>query len=180
MMMQVLAAAGIELLADTKRGPDVDNPLGYFEFEKAADLSRDTSWIAQARGKAVKIVAQLLPLLPTGEFYQIVIMDRDLVEVVASQNAMLARLGRQGANLQPSELLHTYACQIEQVQTLLSQMPNVRILLVDYASLLQDPKTGVDRLARFLEVPFNRVAAETCIRPELQRQKSAASSAPTV
>src|SRR5207247_2383577 len=61
LMMQLLVAAGREALTDSKRAADEDNPLGYFEFEKSIELARDTSWLQKARGKVVKIVAQLLP-----------------------------------------------------------------------------------------------------------------------
>src|SRR5262249_28489523 len=82
MMMQLLAAAGRETLSDAKRPADEDNPLGYFEFEQTLNLSKDSSWLPQARGKTVKIVAQLLPLLPRNEHYQIIFMERNLAEVV--------------------------------------------------------------------------------------------------
>jgi len=37
----------------------------------------DPSWIPATRGKAVKIVAQLLPYLPPGEEYRLILMQRD-------------------------------------------------------------------------------------------------------
>src|SRR5262249_55423737 len=87
LMMQLLAAAGRHALTDSKRAADQDNPLGYFEFEKAINLTNDASWLSEARGKVVKIVAQLLPWLPLEEYYQIIFMQRDLQEVIASQKA---------------------------------------------------------------------------------------------
>ncbi|HYN76208.1 MAG TPA: tetratricopeptide repeat protein, partial [Lamprocystis sp. (in: g-proteobacteria)] len=59
MMMQMLAAGGVAALTDGQREADGDNPRGYFELESATRLRRDQSWVAEARGKAVKIVAQL-------------------------------------------------------------------------------------------------------------------------
>ena len=94
LMMQLLSAAGRAALTDGKRDDDEDNPLGYFELEQARELAKDASWIPQARGKVVKIVAQLLPFLPPGQHYNVVFMERNMAEVIASQNAMLARQGR--------------------------------------------------------------------------------------
>src|SRR5206468_12634935 len=78
LMMQLLTAAGRETLSDGKRAADEDNPLGYFEFEKTPELAKDISWLPQARGKAVKVVAQLLPMLPRYENYQVIFMQRYL------------------------------------------------------------------------------------------------------
>jgi hypothetical protein len=64
MMMQMLAAGGIEPYTDGARAADEDNPRGYFEHHNATRLHEDASWIAGVRGKAVKIVAHLLPVLP--------------------------------------------------------------------------------------------------------------------
>ncbi|HXP59267.1 MAG TPA: alkaline phosphatase family protein [Dongiaceae bacterium] len=170
MMMQVLLAAGRAVLTDCQRAPDEDNPLGYLEFEPARHLGRDASWLPQARGKVVKIVAQLLPFLPVGEHYQVILMERDLTEVVASQRGMLARQSRRGAELDERELLETYAKQLQVVRRALDRRPDLRLLPVSYAELLAKPEPGVDRLAQFLGDPFDRQAAARAIRPDLRRQ----------
>jgi hypothetical protein len=46
------------------------------------------------------------------------------------------------------------------------------VLNVDYGKLLADPAGGVERVAKFLALPFDREAAVNSIRPELRRQKS--------
>src|SRR6267154_2407118 len=46
-----------------------------------------------ARGKAVKVVSFLLTWLPETCDYRVVFMQRDLDEIIASQNQMLARRG---------------------------------------------------------------------------------------
>ncbi len=43
MLMQLLAAGGIEPLTDGQRLPDSDNPRGYLEYEPATRLARDAS-----------------------------------------------------------------------------------------------------------------------------------------
>jgi predicted AlkP superfamily phosphohydrolase/phosphomutase/tetratricopeptide (TPR) repeat protein len=172
MMMQLLSAAGCEVLTDSKRTPDEDNPLGYLEFEKTLDLARDVSWLPEARGKVVKVVAQLLPLLPRGEHYNVILMERDLAEVIASQNVMLARQGRSGAALEDRDLIETYAAQLHRVRNLLARRPELRILTVNYADLLANPASGIEKLARFVGSPFNCAAAADSVKPELRRQKA--------
>ena len=171
LMMQLLVAAGIEPLTDARRAPDEDNPLGYFELEKTLSLAKDNSWIPEARGKAIKIVAQLLPLLPAGEHYNIVFMDRDLDEVVASQHAMLARQNRTGANMEVRKLKETYTAQLGRVRRMLAHRSDVRTLTVNYGRLLATTPMEISRLAQFLGEPFNQDAASSAVRPELRRQK---------
>ncbi|MBW1790341.1 MAG: alkaline phosphatase family protein, partial [Deltaproteobacteria bacterium] len=60
MMMQMLSGGGLPTLTEGKRTADEDNPRGYFEYEKVRQLRRDASWLPEASGKAIKIVAQLL------------------------------------------------------------------------------------------------------------------------
>ncbi len=171
MMMQLLTAAGRETLTDGKRAADKDNPLGYFEFEQTLNLAKDVSWLPQARGKVVKIVAQLLPFLPANEHYHVVFMERNLTEVVASQNAMLARQGRRGAQLDERQLSETYAAQLKRVHKQLARRSEIRTLSVNYTELLADPVAGVNQVARFLGGPFNQTAAVEAVRPQLRRQK---------
>ena len=173
LMMQLLAAAGRETLSDAKRAADEDNPLGYFELEKTLELAKDVSWLPGARGKAVKIVAQLLPMLPRNEHYQVIFMQRDLNEVIASQRAMLARRGVLGASLGEAELATTFADQLERVHRHLEGRREFRELLVDYGELVSDPVAAVERVADFVGAPFDRAAAGRSVRPELRRQKTA-------
>jgi hypothetical protein len=173
MMMQMLAAAGLPVYADEKRAADEDNPRGYFEHEQAARLHQDASWIPQARGQAVKIVAHLLRFLPPPEQYRLVFMHRNLKEVVASQRAMLERLGRKGAALGDARLMRAFTQQLVQVQNWLKRCPEIPVLAVSYAEALQNPAATAARLARFLGQPFDECAAAAAIDATLRRQKSA-------
>src|SRR5205809_5271301 len=85
LMMQLLHAGGIPALTDHIRAPDTDNPRGYFEFERVKKVKEDAAWLPDARGKVVKMVSQLLYDLPATERYRVVFMERDLEEVLASQ-----------------------------------------------------------------------------------------------
>jgi hypothetical protein len=172
MAMQMLAAAGLAAYADEHRPPDPDNPRGYFEHEQATRLHRDASWIPQARGKAVKIVAHLLPFLPEGEEYRLIFMHRDMREVVASQKVMLARLGRKGGDLAEARLMRVFTQQLVRVQTWLRRRAEIPVLAVSYAEALADPAAVSARMARFLGEPFDAPAAAAAIEPSLRRQGS--------
>lgn len=170
MMMQLLVAAGLPPYTDERRQADEDNPRGYFEHEQATRLHRDTSWIPDARGKVVKIVAPLLPHLPAGEDYRIVLMLRNLEEVIASQRAMLARLQREGGKLSDDALRRAYAGHLVRVRQWLQSRPEIAVLPVDYADALSNPSDTAARIAGFLGQPFDTPAAAAAVAPSLRRQ----------
>ena len=97
LLMQMLAAGGITVITDKLRTADADNPRGYYEFELVKKIKQDASWLPQVRGKAVKMISQLLYDLPGNESYRVILMERDLDEVLVSQEKMLERLGRTAA-----------------------------------------------------------------------------------
>ena len=94
LMMQMLQNGGVGVLTDNIRAADDDNPRGYYELDRVKTISHDASWLPDAHGKAFKAVSLLLYDLPASERYRIILMDRDLDEVLHSQETMLKRLGR--------------------------------------------------------------------------------------
>ncbi len=75
LMMQMLAAGGMDVLTDRKRLADEDNPNGYWEFEPVKSIKTCSSWLPLARGKALKIVHLLLLDLPRdGYAYRVLLM----------------------------------------------------------------------------------------------------------
>ena len=100
MMMQALKAGGVPVLSDGVRAADPDNPAGYWELDAVKSLPRgETAWVAEAGGKAVKVIHALLRHLPGSHPYRVVFMVRDIREVVASQRVMLERSGKAGGGL---------------------------------------------------------------------------------
>ena len=97
MAMKMLAAGGMPILTDGIRQADESNPRGYYELETVKELhtQQDTAWLADAKGKAVKVVSFLLTWLPEGYNYRVVFMQRDLREVIASETTMLLKRGQQ-------------------------------------------------------------------------------------
>src|SRR5262249_16263192 len=100
MMMNMLAAGGLENLSDGEGAADVDKGKGYFELEGIKNLETETdkSYLRAARGKAVKVISFLIKDLPDENDYRVLFMRRDLDEVLASQQKMLDRLGSADAD----------------------------------------------------------------------------------
>ena len=93
LMMQMLNAGGMSMLTDYERKADVDNPKGYCEWEPAKLLPKEPHRIAEAEGKVVKVISQLLLSIPGQHKYKVIFMERPLPEVLASQDEMLRRRG---------------------------------------------------------------------------------------
>src|SRR5215210_2604024 len=120
MAMKMLEAGGLEVVTDGLRGADSSNPNGYYEYERVKTLTAgdDTAWLADARGKAVKIISFLLTYLPESYDYAVVFMHRDLGEIIASQNTMLDARGEARGAADDRTRVH-YEQHLEQVERFL-------------------------------------------------------------
>lgn len=170
-MMQMLAAGGVSPLTDDIRTPDPDNPKGYLEFERVKQLKADATWLADARGKAVKVIHLLLMDLPDTQRYDVVFMERDLSEVIRSQAAMLARSGRPGAALPADRLAAMYETQLRTVRQWLASRSHFRVEFVQYSSLVADPVQNAERIQRFLARPLDTAAMAAAVDPTLYRNR---------
>lgn len=170
-MMQMLAAGGMPVLTDGVRGPDADNPRGYFEFEPVKRTAKDPGWVAEAAGKAVKVVHLLLPDLPGGQAYRVIFMHRDVGEVLASQAAMLGRLGRRGAELSAGQLAEAFAGQLRRVRAWLAGQAHIAVLDVEHRRVIEDSAGEAARVNRFLGGGLDPTRMAAVVDPALYRQR---------
>ncbi|MFO0959579.1 MAG: sulfotransferase family protein [Isosphaeraceae bacterium] len=173
LLMQVLLAGGIPVLADGLRAADTSNPRGYFEYEKVKRLAADNSWLGEARGRALKVIAPLLPFLPSGPRYRVLFLQRDMGEVLRSQSAMLRALG-QSPGGDDAALAAAFEAQLATAREFLGRQPLTAVETVDHRDLLAEPGTVIDRIVRFLERPdLDREAMIGAIDPQLYRSRTA-------
>jgi len=172
-MMQMLDAGGLDLLTDAVRAPDESNPRGYLEYEPVKASARSTDWVENAEGKVVKVIAQLVQHLPAAHDYAIVFMHRDLDEILASQAAMLARLGRKAAAMNYATLKTVFGRQLASAEEFAAAQPNMRTTSVEYARVLQDPRAAVESLIAFLGTELDVEKAAGVVDPSLYREKMA-------
>jgi len=171
MMMKMLVAAGISPLTDHIRTPDQDNPKGYYEFERVKKLREgDTNWLEQAQGKATKVIAMLLPHLPSDYEYRVLFMRRNMQEILASQTRMLEHRSEESA-ASDDEMSELFYKHIKQVEAWMDVQPNLRYLDIDYNQLLKDPYPQLSQINQFLggDLEIEKMAA--VIDPELYRQR---------
>jgi hypothetical protein len=171
LMMQMLAAGGLELLTDGKRVADASNPRGYLEWERAKSLPREPESIVQAEGKVVKIISTLLLSLPNARHYKVMFMERPLAEVTASQAAMLQKLGTSGPALSPDAMERALDAHLKQVKAALRSRPEINVLWVPYQDVLADAPRASERIQEFLGVPLNVSAMAAQVDHSLYRQR---------
>jgi hypothetical protein len=171
LMMQMLAAGGMQVFTDGQRVADQHNPRGYFELEAVKHTRTDHSWLAHAEGKAVKVVHLLLLHLPVDREYRVIFMQRDLIEIIASQRAMLQQQGRPTANLPDSKLAEIFGNQLSQVQQWLSQNPNFRVLHLQHRDVIETPLTAAKQIATFLGGGLDPKQMAAAVEPSLYHQR---------
>jgi hypothetical protein len=169
LMCQMLDNGGIEVVTDGVRSPDTDNPRGYYELEKVKKIKQDASWLPETRGKAFKMVSQLLYDLPRTEHYRVIFMQRDLDETLASQEKMLERLGRPAAprdQIRPNFIAH-----LDRLMRWLAAQSHIAVLRVDYKALVERPAEMAGVVNEFLggRADVTRMAAS--VDPALYRNR---------
>ncbi len=172
MMMQMLEAGGAEIVTDGVRKADNDNPKGYYEFEKVKQMHGGTEWLDDCPGKAIKMVSPLLSRLPDDRSYKVIFMRRDLKEVLASQNVMLKRLGRQGANISDEEMIEKFDAHLHEVVGWLADKHNFDVLYIDFKDVVRHPHETAVAVNRFLEKALDTTAMGNVVEQKLYRQKS--------
>jgi len=171
LMMQMLAAGGMPILTDGARAADQHNPRGYFELEAVKCTATDQTWLDMASGKAVKVIHLLLRDLPPRFEYRVLLMRRDMNEVLASQRAMLEPLGRTGAALSDDSLAAIYVSQLQCIKEWMLARPWFRVLEVDYAACVYRAAQTAARVSEFLELPLDCNAMAKAVDPSLHRQR---------
>jgi hypothetical protein len=171
LMMKMLEAGGLPVLVDNVREADVDNPRGYYEFEPVKALKSDTSWVGPARGKAVKMVYLLLLDLPAGYEYRVLFMRRNLDEILASQKAMLDRLGK-ASPLDDTRMASLFRDGLARFDAWVAGRPGFKILDVSYNAMITDPAPLAREVDRFLDGGLDLDAMTRVVDPSLYRNRA--------
>lgn len=173
--MKMLDAGGMPLLTDGVRVADISNPNGYYEFEpvKHLDKNPNPAWLADARGKAVKIVSFLLTWLPESYDYRVIFMQRDLDEVVASQDTMLKRLGAPAAAEAQQQARALHEEHLRQVERFLARRRCFSVLRLDYRDVVTRPGDAAGRVAAFCGRTLDVSRMSAVADPALYRNRIA-------
>lgn len=171
LMMQMLEAGGLRVLSDGERVPDTDNPKGYLEWERIKQLPKDPGLIAEAEGKVVKVISQLILSLPANHEYRIVFMQRPLPEVLRSQDEMLRRRGNTDSMTEHATMEEYFQRHLIEVNRWLTTQPNVQVLRVHYHRVLREAKLVAEEIASFLKMPLDVEAMAAQVDGSLYRNR---------
>ena len=174
MLLQMLAAGGIEVLSDGLREADEDNPRGYLEFEGVKNLVKDSAWSFEARGKAVKIVVPLLDTLPPELACRVILIERDPEEVLDSQARMLVRRN-QNMSASPERrlmLMDEYARMIGRAKALLAGRFRTRLLVINHRMAISGPRLVAEKINTFLDGGLDVAAMAVVIDSGLYRNRA--------
>jgi predicted AlkP superfamily phosphohydrolase/phosphomutase/tetratricopeptide (TPR) repeat protein len=183
LMMQILEAAGIPPFTDGRRRADESNRKGYYEHDNVASLlsNPDRSWLVEAKGTAIKVVAPLLAGLPArvrkrdssaeALHYRVLFMEREMKEVLQSQETMLERLGRSPAVSEKDADIGKAYCQQERHAKGWCASLGVHAMSVSYEALVHRPDEVLPGIGQFLEATDRLAAMRACINPNLYRAR---------
>jgi hypothetical protein len=173
MAMKMLEAGGVPIVTDGVRTADESNPKGYYEFERVKELDKsgDMAWLGDARGKAVKIISFLLTYLPDTYDYQVVFMNRDIDEVLASQNKMLTARGETAETADDEKMREVYRKHLDKVGRFLRNRSCFHVLQVAYGDVVENPAAEARRINDFLGGGLNVAQMSAVADRELYRNR---------
>ena len=172
MLMQMLAAGGFPLLTDKKRKADGDNPRGYCEHEGIKGLANDNSWLLDHGGKAVKIIAPLLSFLPKKEAlqYRIIFVERNLEEILLSQENMLLKKGEKGRRAPRPLLKNAFFRQVETAKAL-ALARGFPVLYLQHRDCISNPAAVAAEINLFLGGILDERAMTAAVDASLYRNR---------
>lgn len=173
MMMKMLEAGGLLVMTDSIRKADIDNPKGYYEYERVKNLEKETdkSYVREARGKVLKVISFLLKDLPHDNFYRVVFMRRHLDEVISSQNKMLDRRGEDAIEDRET-MAEAYRNHLAAVKILVRKRPNLEMLEFRYDEAVKNPREAARMVNAFLGGKLDEGAMAAVIDGELYRNRA--------
>lgn len=172
MMMKMLEEGGLSVVTDELRGADTDNPNGYFELEAVKQLSvGNVAWLSNADGKVVKVISALLEFLPPMYSYQIIFMEREIQEILASQRKML-RNRNEDSSVGDAEIEEQFRKHLSILRPWLARQPNMDVIYVSYNTLMSDPEPLCKRVVEFIHAPLDLSRMLTVPHDKLYRNRA--------
>lgn len=172
MMMKMLTEGGMSAVVDSLRQADEDNPNGYFEIEASKSMKDgDKKWLYDAQGKVVKVISYLLEFLPDDLSYDIIFMEREIGEILASQRKMLERRN-ETSTLSDAEMEAQFREHLRAVKYWTARKSNMRILFVKYTEMVNEPENLCSSIKKFLNIPLDLNAMQSVPSQTLYRNRS--------
>jgi len=171
LMMQILQSLEIELFTDNHRSADDSNPKGYYEHELVKTLEDDNSWLTHAKGTAIKIVSPLIKYLPVNLNYRIILMNRDLDEIIQSQNKMLTERNVKEETIKSEALKQIFIKDLKQSREWIHTQLHCESLEISHSNLIDNPAPELKKIKSFLKIETDITLVLKVIDKKLYRSK---------
>ncbi len=172
MMMEMLEKGGIEVLTDEVRKPDKDNPKGYYEYERVKGLPEDTRWLKEAKGKALKVLGELIKPLPDSYDYKVIFMERNLEEIIESQTKMLKHKGKDLEGISNKDFRKTFKEYRIILKQQVASHPSMEVIYVNYNDIMSHPELVVESISAFFDGVLDKKKMLSVVDEELYRNRA--------
>ena len=165
----------LPVVTDGIRAADVSNPERLLRVRAVKELDKDgdTAWLREARGKAVKIISFLLTYLPETYDYQVIFMQRDLDEVLASQKRCSSQRGEADRRQLEQRRRQTLRPASRTVMRFLRNRACFNVLAVNYRDAMARPEVEARTDERLSRRKARRGPDERRSDPSLYRNRRA-------
>ncbi|MEY3237150.1 MAG: hypothetical protein RI883_1251 [Bacteroidota bacterium] len=166
LMMQIIDKTEIPILSDGKREKDISNPEGYYELEAVKGIVRDNSFLDEALGKALKIVAPLPMFLNTKHKYRAIFMRREMEEILRSQEVMLQK----DQESEREKFKTIYEGHLSKTYKFF-ETNNIPFIDINYNELVNTPEIEIEKLVTFCSFKNDPKELIQIVKPELYRNR---------
>jgi hypothetical protein len=174
MMMRMLEAGGVPIMSDAEREADINNPKGYFEYERVKDLEKETdkSYVREGRGQALKVISFLIKDLPDDNDYRVIFMRRNLDEVLSSQDKMIDRLGSSDSSADDEAMKEAYRNDIVRTRLMCKKNSHMELIEIHYSETVANPAASARKVNAFLDGRLDVAAMLAAVDKSLYRNKA--------
>jgi hypothetical protein len=166
LMMQILNRMSIPIHSDGVREKDINNPEGYYELEAVKGIVRDNSFLKDAQGKALKIVAPLPIYLDRSLKYRAIVMRRAMNEILRSQEKMLNK----DQTSEREKFRVIYESHLNKTLAFF-HANGISFIDVDYNLLVSKPHEELLRIIAFCSVSCDVNQLIEVVNPNLYRNR---------
>lgn len=128
-------------------------------------LVLDKEWLDDAAGMAIKVKAPLLNYLPMKYSYKVIMMDREITDVISSQQRVQGKKVKE--DVLPMKLYNELQSQLDKVNTWMSSQPQIEVITVNYDELLQNGHQEIDKVISFLGTSLDSEKMSETIKSNL-------------
>jgi hypothetical protein len=166
LMMQLLKNIPLEIASDNVRTSDINNLDGYYELEAVKGIVRSNEFLYDCIGKVVKIVAPLTQFIDLSHKYKVILMRREMEEILMSQEKML---GKDQSN-EREKFKSIYELHLKKTYQFF-ETNMIPFIEIEYKELIENPIIEIERLFLFLNVESDPNELVKCVNSDYYRNR---------